>query len=113
MEDNIFDLADKILNCIKESKVYNDYLDAKNNVEDDTEIMEKIKFYKIKDLEFQNKIIQNQTVSFDEEKYMSELYFNLMLNPKSKRFIESEKNMINLMGSIYERLSDCKIELLF
>ena len=110
--DNILKLAEDLVENLKKSDVYCDFLNAKKNVDDNPELKEKILKYKKLNFEYQCKIMNEANVSFDEEKHISSMYHTLLLDAEAKFFLESEKKLVELLDRIYNIISGpCEIEM--
>lgn len=112
--EEILALTREIAFSIKESNIYKDYLEARQKVDNNPDLKKKIVDFKQKHVEFQSKRSKNEDVSFDEEKYVSRLYFDLMLNDEAKKYFDNEEVLLHLMGSIYKTLDEeCRIDVDF
>lgn len=112
--DKILNLADEITISIKNSELYQNYLNSKDKINKDSELKKRIKDFREKSMSFQSKLMQNQEVSFEEEKYISSLYFGLIVNEDVKTYFKNEELLLNLMANIYNKLgNECRLDLDF
>lgn len=87
---NIYDTANRLAQEIKQSEEYMNYKMAKQVLNLNTELKEKMaKFEKIR---YETQIMAMQTGKQDEEKYkeMQDLYAELIEIQEAKRFFEAE-----------------------
>ena len=97
-------MAEDLRERIENSEVYREYMVHSSAVGSDKILFSKIVELKKAQFDMQAKTMQNIPPSFDEEKYISKLYFDLMLNKNAKNYFDSEKQMIDLYKSIEDIL---------
>lgn len=98
-------LADEIAESIKNSQVYKDYKTALSKIEEDAEIVEKIKQLKIKHIDYANDRI-NGIEDFNKEKYISQEFYKVMLNENVRIYFMNEEKLVNLIAEIYSRVAE-------
>lgn len=104
-------LADEIAESIKNSQIYKDYRTALFKIEEDAEMMEKIKQLKIKHLEYANDRV-NGIEDFNKEKYISQEFFKVMLNEDVRIYFMNEEKLVNLIAEVYTRVAEkCDLNL--
>ncbi len=108
--DDLFDIAKSIGEKLKSTDLYNEYITSKNNILKDPELNLKVYRYKKLNFEYQSKIINGFMPAFDEERRISTIYWELVLNKDAKAFLESEKKLVELINSVYNIIGDsCEI----
>lgn len=87
---NIYDTANKLAQEIKQSEEYMNYKMAKQTLNLNTQLKEKIA--KFEQARYETQIVVMQTGKQDEEKYkeMQDLYLELIENDDAKKFFEAE-----------------------
>lgn len=98
-------LADEIADIIKNSSIYKDYQIALAKIENDETIMEKIKQFKVKHLDYARERM-NGVEDFDKEKYISQELYKILLNEDAKIYFENEEELISLIAEIYSRVAE-------
>ena len=85
---------------IKNSDVYNNYLDIKQIIETDINLKNELDVFKKVQTDYEIKRIQNVNIEFSEEQYISKLYSDLMLNENAKRFLLAEEALLELIKNV-------------
>lgn len=87
---NIYDTANKLAQEIKQSEEYMNYKMAKQTLNLNPQLKEKIA--KFEQARYETQIVVMQTGKQDEEKYkeMQDLYLELIENDDAKKFFEAE-----------------------
>lgn len=98
-------LADEIADIIQNSQIYKDYLVALAKIENDNVIMEKIKQFKVKHLEYAKERM-NGAEDFNKEKYISQELYKIRLNEDAQIYFENEEQLINLIADVYSRVAE-------
>lgn len=96
----------EISDIIKNSSDYQEYLELKSKVCEDSALKEKINNYKTAQVAFQTKIMNGEIVSFEEEKSLSKMYTELEINLLSRSFLLVENKLLSLLNDIYENIGD-------
>lgn len=110
--DDMLSLAGTIANKLKNSDMYKQYISAKHTVNSNPELKSSIEKFKRANFDYQHKIMNNKTPSFEEEKEISSIYWSLMRNNDTKNYIESEKKLVELLDKIYNIIgSACEIDM--
>lgn len=100
-------IAEEIKNCA----IYQNYRTAVERLKTDSESVEKIAFFKKENIKYRTKIMQNLETGFDDEKYISSLYTELMLIQVCREFLENEKKILNLLSGTLDAISSgCELE---
>lgn len=105
MEDVFFNtkvLSDSILN----SEGYKNYIEAKNTLEQNQELFNIVKQYKITELQNKLNELQQSVNTFETEKYMSKKYNDLILNDIIRDFLYKEKFFLNMFSKVCQMLSE-------
>lgn len=109
--DKILDLANELSDMIASSAAYTTYLDCKSMIGTNAELLTKIQIFKRTQIEYQSKLMQNIQPSFEEEKYVSKLYADLMLIEPANKFLKSENDLMKILRSVYETIGNsCDID---
>lgn len=98
-------LADEIAEKIQNSSIYKEYLVALARIENDKNLMEKIRQFKIKHLEYANDR-KRGIEDFNKEKYISQELYKIMLNEDAKIYFKNEEALIELISDIYSRVAE-------
>ncbi len=108
--DDIIRAARELNDSIKSSVACENYRVAREKIEHDSEILEKIKFFKKTQLEYG----RADALSFDNEKHLSKLYFDICLSDDAKNFLEAEKLLFKLILSVNNTVwSGCDLDVNF
>ena len=106
--DSILEAARKLGIDISTSDIYTDYNSAFLRIKDNTELLERIAEFKRVQIDY-----SRDTISLDQEKHVSKLFFDLCANPDAAQFLEAEKKMLTLMLGVNESLwAGCDIFLI-
>lgn len=97
---NIYDTANQLASEIKKSEEYMNYKMAKQTLNLNTELKEKIATFEKQRYEVQ--LLAMQTGKTDEEKYkqMQELYAELIENQEAKKYFEAEMKFNIIIADI-------------
>ncbi len=102
--DQVEKATDALVSAIENSDCYKIYIQSRQHIMQDAELSLKLKIY-------QNELLKTQTkgdaLSFEDEKHMGSLYFELTLFEDFRNFIESEKKLIEMFYNIHERINEC------
>lgn len=103
--EHIFSKVDEMVNLIKETDVYQNYTKAKNNMDKNPVLKEKV--FKLKDIQIENRIkeINKMEISLDEEKRISHLYSEVILIDEVIDFLNAEKNLLELITALQNEIS--------
>ncbi len=107
--DNVLKLANALSSEIKNSVLYKSYTKAKSELTDDLQAQINL----FKRLHFES-MIKDEPSTLDEEKYLAKLYFDLMRNPITKGFMESEQELLKTIATVNNILyADFPIDIKF
>jgi cell fate (sporulation/competence/biofilm development) regulator YlbF (YheA/YmcA/DUF963 family) len=110
--DSIVAESARISAMIADSDVYKRYLYLKDMVTNDTALYEKINEYKRLNMEYREKCGHGGFFHFDTEKYISNLYWELMLNDAAADFLRYESEIAQVItGAVTEITKGCPLEL--
>lgn len=103
---NIYDTANKLASEIKQSEEYQNYKMAKETLNLNTELKEKIKQFEL--ARYDAQITAMQTGKNDEEKIkkMQELYVELIEKEEAKKFFEAETKFNIVIADINKIIGD-------
>ena len=95
--DKILEEAQHLNKILVDSDVYQNYLYAKKNLDEESEklLIEYKKLYCK---------YSNGDMEFEQEKILSSIYSKLMLNKNSRLFIQNELALTQLIKEIYSKL---------
>ncbi len=110
--ERIFELTNNLANALEECECFKNYTNSKIKISSNTDLCRRIKEFKGAHLNFQAKLLQNIQTSFDEERHVSKLYADLLLNDDARLFLESEKIMLEIIAKVYSTINNsCKIDM--
>lgn len=95
-------LAEKLCN----NEDYVKYTTARDLIMTNETYVNNIKSFRKAEINYQQKILNGQTPSFDEEKAISSMYTNLTTNEITSNFMVHEKRVLDLLNSIYQIIGD-------
>ncbi len=110
MFSDLISMASEISDKFISSELYKDYLVLLEKIEKDENLKLKITNYKKEQIAFQSKVLANESTSFQDEKRMSVLYTELIMNEDCRKFLKVEAELLKGLNQIYEALGD-KIEM--
>ena len=111
--DEIISAAQALANALRSSKLYADYRRGRLRLAEHPELSSRILDFKKKQTAFEMKRMQNQSVTFEEEKYISHLYSELMQNEYAKNFLDAEDAFLTDYGRAMEIIaSACEIDVI-
>ena len=104
--DEILSASRRLGRLISKSEIYLDYSAALERIKEAPELLAEIAEFKRIHIEY-----SRDGISFDQEKHLSKLFFDLNANPKAAQFLEAEKKMLALVLGIYENLwAECEFQ---
>ena len=104
------ELADKIKHC----ESMRQYEAAKACVAADEALMLKIKEFKKIQIAFEWKKMQGEPPDFNEERYLSKLYTDLMLDDDAKAFLAAERAVLTMIEKLHQTIhTACQIDVDF
>ncbi len=98
--DEVNNLTNQLAVAIENSSCRKKYLEAKEKIIINQSLVSKIKEYKRAHMEFQLKLMNNSNPSFEEERIVSKLYSDLMLNDEAKTYLECEKDLMGVITDV-------------
>ena len=103
--DDLLGASRRLGRRISKSDIYTDYRAALLRVKDNTELLWRIAEFKRVQIDY-----SRDGISFDQEKHLSKLFFDLCANQDAALFLKAEKKMLQLMLEIHENLwTECDI----
>ena len=103
-------LADAISDKIMNNTEYVRYKAAMDNLKNTPELYERVQNFKKRMFEFMLARQENRH-TFDEEKYLSQEYFKILLNEDAKIYFENGLSLIKLFEEILNRaLCKCMLD---
>jgi len=102
--DETLELVDKLADSVSKSEAYCSYIKALEKIKKDDNAFNTINEFKRKHIDYQKRAAADKDISFDEEIYMSRLYYNIIRNDDIKLYFESEQKFLNLMNAVYTKL---------
>ncbi len=111
--DTVIETAHRLVAELEASEPYTRYVACYDAIKDNFECIFKIKEYKRLQFEFLAKESQGNPPNYDEEKILSKLYSDLLLDEKTNAFFESEKALLKLLNEVYAIIGNSfKLDLL-
>ena len=108
--DDVLGLADAISDKIMNNTEYVRYKAAMDNLKNTPELYERVQNFKKRMFEFMLARQENRH-TFDEEKYLSQEYFKILLNEDAKIYFENGLSLIKLFEEILNRaLCKCMLD---
>lgn len=112
MDDSISALARELAEQIGSSESYRKYSEIKAKIIENSFLTFKIKEFKRAHVEYQLKAMNNEPVAFEEERRVSKLYADLMLDNDAKEYLENESAILAMIARIHKILNErCRIDL--
>lgn len=103
--------ANALAETLRESALYREYRKSRICLEEKPELARRLLEYKQKQAAFEMKRLLGQTVSFDEEKYISHLYAELSLNAEASTFFAREDAFLEVYRQVLDMLGGaCEID---
>lgn len=93
-------LSDEII----ASEIYSNFVNIHNEIKNDSKTMEQILAFRKKQQELSSLEMLGHEISFDEEKSIGNMYFNLKLHENAHKYLEAEKELLTLLASVQENL---------
>lgn len=100
------EMASALGEKISQSPCYKEYLQYKDNVEKNEELGQKIRELKQRQLELEVRHMEGAAVSLEEEKQLSHLYSQVLLEQDGAGFWKSERAIIGLLAEIFGTISE-------
>lgn len=103
---NVYDTANKLAQEIKQSEEYMNYKMAKQTINLNNNLKQKIgEFEKVR---YESQIMTMQTGKQDEEKYkkMQELYIELIENDEARKYFEAETKFNILIADVNKMIGE-------
>lgn len=104
--EHIEALTENLGQEILKSKIYLDYVHYKDKLEKDIETFKNVKEFKRKQFNIGLRKAEGINVPLEEEKEFEHERFNLYSNKDVEGFLNSEKLIIDMLSSIYEKLGE-------
>ena len=97
---NVYDTANKLAQEIKQSEEYANYKMAKQALNLNTTLKEKMKEFELKRYELQIEMLQTGKTEEEKNKQVQNMYAELIQNEEAKRFFEVETKFNILIADI-------------
>ena len=105
--------AQTLADAISGSGEYADYRKSRIRVMENPDVAEKLFDFKKKQAAVELRRLQNQIITFDEEKQLSHQYAELSLNETAGRFLECEDVFLGLYNRALELINGaCEIDVI-
>ena len=112
--DEVLKQAKALADALRGSDVYNAYRRERIRVAENPALADNMLTFKKKQAAFELKRLQNQPVTFDEEKHISHLYAELSQNETAKRYLDRESAFLNVYRQVTDMLNDaCEIDITY
>ena len=107
--EELIKAAKELASQLSESDCCRAYATAREEVEQDAELKQRLAAYKACHLSCRTKF-GNTPVS-DEERVVGELYWALMLDDRARNFLESEREAADLVAMLFRTIAEgCPVE---
>lgn len=112
--DNILKITNELASQIKACDSMQRYKAAKSSIEADADLSAKLRAFKQAQVAFEWKAMQGEARDFNEARYVSKLYTDLMLDDDAKTFLVSEREILTLIAQIHSAIdAACEIDIGF
>jgi cell fate (sporulation/competence/biofilm development) regulator YlbF (YheA/YmcA/DUF963 family) len=112
--DGVSDGVAGLCENIRETGAYKDYVAAKRDVAANEGLSRKLDRFKKLNFEYRSKARDGFASSPDEERLVSAAYWELMMNPRARTYLESEKELAVIFNSVCDAVGQvCGIEHVF
>lgn len=102
--EEIMELTDKLVQALTEYPVYKEYVQVIEKINSDPQALARLDNFKRRHLAYVINKEQNFD-SFDEERYLSQEYYKLILDKDIKTYFENGLILIELMSTIIDKIS--------
>jgi cell fate (sporulation/competence/biofilm development) regulator YlbF (YheA/YmcA/DUF963 family) len=104
--DKILEQANFLSNLIKDSNEYSEYNKYKDIINNRVDLKDKLKELKKIELEIYLNKVNGTDINFDEEKKLSHRFSELLIVDETRNFLESEKNLLEIITKTQSIISD-------
>jgi cell fate (sporulation/competence/biofilm development) regulator YlbF (YheA/YmcA/DUF963 family) len=109
--DEILAAAKALAETLRNGTLYKDYRKNRIRVAENPELSARMLDFKKKQAAFEMKRLQNQPVTFDDEKFISHLYAEMTQNETARKFLASEEAFLEAYRQVMEMLGEaCEID---
>ena len=109
--DDILKAAQALSDALKNSEIYKNYRKSHIGILANPEVSRRIHDFKKKQTAYELKRLQNIPNSFEDERHISHLYSELVLDEAAKNFINCEDEFLTTYHKVMEILNEaCNIE---
>lgn len=102
--DKVMMLADELSLALLECDIYKQYYTATESIKANHELANRIDEFKKRHLQYVINKAKNID-SFDEERYLSQEYYKIILNEDARVYFEKGLMLIDMMNKIYKKLA--------
>lgn len=88
------------------SDIYKNYVNAKSNLKNSTEIYKKVCEFRATQIQERSNELIDSPIPLDKETYLSKLYSDLMLNKLACDFFETERLFLILYNKILDAICE-------
>jgi cell fate (sporulation/competence/biofilm development) regulator YlbF (YheA/YmcA/DUF963 family) len=104
-------LAEQIAQRLRDSDSYRRYTAARRAVAETPGLLERIRGFKRAQLAYHAKLLEQHDLPFEEEKRISGLHANLMLNADAKAYLDSERVLLDVIRKVQDIVAEsCEID---
>jgi len=103
---NPYDKARELSIAIKESREYNDYVEAKERASVNQELVAALNDYQEKQFELQKKTMLGEEVGREVMDQMQNLYQILASDPAAAAYLQAQMRFAMLVNDVYKVLGD-------
>lgn len=89
---------------MEQADCYQNYMFYKNKIDNNEMLKHRIRAFKRKQFDLESRKAQGIAIDGNEEKSLSDEYFDMMLNIDCEAFISSEREVIKMLSQVYDEL---------
>jgi GTP cyclohydrolase I len=111
LSTEILNMAGAISKKITQTKEYQDYQEALKYIKENPELMSKVK--RLKKMHEDFSVHRNEnSATFDEEKFISQEFYKLMLDKNVDAYFMCEHKIVGLISEVYSEVAKkCNLEI--
>jgi len=99
-------VIDEFSSVMQSSNVYNDYKLSYAEIKSNDRLLNKVKQFRLAQVNFESKLLKNERPSFHEEQHLCSLYAELSLNDLAITFLENESKLLMEMENIQNSICE-------
>lgn len=103
---NIHDMTRELANAIKNSEEYEQYMAAKDEVNQNEEVTKMVNDFQEKQFEMQRKQMMGENLGPDVMEQVQSLYSILMTDPLAAKYVQAEMRFSLMVNDVYTILGE-------